>query len=156
MSDEFLILNNDLSRFSQSGCSWGAFKAEARARLGLPTDTKFEVHWEGCAIDEPDDRILGMIAKDGDTLTLVQEVQQYPTQVETGSQQQLSEPMIKEQVPLPPVARSRPSSETASGRPAQQQTSIDSSRHDPSPNLFCFEQDDTAGKDNSKAGGGMR
>ena len=54
----------------QAHISWGSFKAEASQKLGIPAKS-VAVFWEDCAIDEEDDRPLGMIAKDGDILTLV-------------------------------------------------------------------------------------
>ena len=59
-------------RVQQAQTSWGEFKADAAAKLGVQAGTQaLAFFWEDCQIEEEDDRAVGMIAKDGDMLTLV-------------------------------------------------------------------------------------
>ena len=55
----------------QSQISWKDFKEAAAAKAGLASGSAVSFFWEGCQIEESDDKGLGLIAKDGDTLVLV-------------------------------------------------------------------------------------
>jgi len=47
----------------------------ATAKAGLAPGSAVTFFWEGCHVEESDDKALGLIAKDGDTFVLVPDIQ---------------------------------------------------------------------------------
>jgi len=108
------------------------------------------VFWEDCAVDEPDDRPLDMIAKDGDTLSLAPEIHQHVMPLEAASKPG-DEPIVRFHLPsiAIPSLHLEIGAVAGLGQPAaRQQTSRGSSRQLPYSDLF--ELDDVS-KDNSRA-----
>ena len=55
----------------QSQTSWKEFREAAARKAGLGPETAITFFWEGCQVQESDDRLLGQFARDGDTFVLV-------------------------------------------------------------------------------------
>ena len=55
----------------QSQTAWKDFKVAAIAKAGLSPGSAVLFFWEGCLIEESDEKSLCLIAKDGDTIVLV-------------------------------------------------------------------------------------
>ena len=56
---------------SQTQTCWADFRATAIQKAGLPPGSPVRFLWDGCEVEEPDDRLMTTIAKDGDSFVLI-------------------------------------------------------------------------------------
>lgn len=64
-----------LVQILQSQTSWKDFREAATVKAGLSPGSAVTFFWEGCHVEESDDKAIGLIAKDGDTFVLVPDLQ---------------------------------------------------------------------------------